>query len=132
MDMTLLTFAIPFPIPYNQQAPSTTVPSDGLSTVTKADTSTVVPNQTHVIQQKPPNRNETNRQWLYHGNVSCYAVVCVTNIVKLSLPCIDPHSPHFLHQAKDGDIKVVLWDELNVFVCTLHESSVLKTGVLFL
>ena len=130
--MTLLTFAIPFPIPYNQQAPSTTVPSDGLSTVTKADTSTVVPNQTHVIQQKPPNRNETNRQWLYHGNVSCYAVVCVTNIVKLSLPCIDPHSPHFLDPTMNRDIKVKLCFELNVFVCTLHESPILKTGVLFL
>ena len=130
--MTLLTFAIPFPIPYNQQAPSTTVPSDGLSTVTKADTSTVVPNQTHVIQQKPPNRNETNRQWLYHGNVSCYAVVCVTNIAKLSLPCIDPHSPHFLDPTMNRDIKVKLCFELNVFVCTLHESPILKTGVLFL
>ena len=121
-----------FRSPYNQQAPSTTVPSDGLSTVTKADTSTVVPNQTFVIQQKPPNRNETNRQWLYHGNVSCYAVVCVTNIAKLSLPCIDPHSPHFLDPTMNRDIKVKLCFELNVFVCTLHESPILKTGVLFL
>jgi hypothetical protein len=62
VDMTLLTFPIPFPILYNQQAPSTTVPPDGLSTVKNADTFAVIPNQIYVIQQKPPNRDETNNQ----------------------------------------------------------------------
>jgi hypothetical protein len=45
--------ATPFPTLYMQQAPSNNALPDALSTVSNADTSSVIPNATYVIQQKP-------------------------------------------------------------------------------
>ena len=72
--------ATPFPTLYIQQAPSNNVLPDALSTVTNADTSSVTPNTTYDIQQKPSNQGEINSQWLYDDIIYCDTVVHVTNI----------------------------------------------------
>ena len=83
--------------------------------MTNADTSSVIPKTTFVIQQKPSNQGEINSQLLYDDIIYCDTVVHVTNIAQVALPSAVSQSHHLFDYPQDGDITGELPDKLNTF-----------------